>query len=110
MAATHNKPTPRQDTPKPWALEELGHLVRDFMEYARKGIEWEDVDVAAAGRNNYAAIDHYIAGHAASKKYGPHISLHYFERIDGDKEEAIVLAYCDERNGDEIGRLKIVRA
>ena len=110
MTARHNDITPQlRPNPKPWSLDELGNLVKDFLEYARKGIEWKDVDIAAAGRNNYAAIDQYISGNVSSDKYRPHIDLHYFERIDGHKEEAVVLAYCD-RNGEEIGRLKIIRA
>jgi len=108
MTAILRKPAP-QHTPKPWSLEELGYLVKDFLEYARQGLEWEDVDEAPAGRINYRRIGEYVSHMAGSDKYRPFIDLNYSELIDGDKEEAVVLAYFD-KNGAEIGRLKIKRA
>lgn len=93
-----------------WSLDELGQLVNDFMEFARKGIQWEDAEQAAAGPYNFSAISQYISHRSTSSKYFGYIDLHYRERIDGDKQDAIILAYSDSLNGGEIGRLRITRA
>lgn len=99
--------TPIIHKPKTWTLQDLEDVVIDFFNSAKRGQAWDDADIAHAGRYNYPKISDFVFIQYTSEKYRGFVSLYYLEKVDGDKEESVTLAYYSEYNGEELGRIKI---